>query len=184
MPSILVVYYSRSGTTRQVAKQLAEKLGADLLAVQDIQSRRGLSGYLRSALEVMGRSLPAIEPTCTPLSRYDLIVLGTPVWMGRLSSPMRRFLNDHAPQMRKAAFFTTMGGKDARRAFADMQELLNHPPVATLALTHGQVLHDQCLAPIHDFASELERAAMRPAAPHIATCGEPQSACPSLKWQS
>ncbi|MFC4762900.1 flavodoxin family protein [Dyella koreensis] len=184
MPSILVVYYSRSGTTRRVAGQLAEKLGADLLAVQDTQPRRGLSGYLRSVLEVMSRSLPAIVPTCTPLSSYDLIVLGAPVWMGRLSSPMRRFLNDHAPQIRKAAFFTTMGGKDAQRAFADMQELLGQPPMATLAITHAKVIHGQCLAPIRDFADELGKAAMRPAAPRTPEHDEPQPACTSLKWQS
>ncbi|WNL44056.1 flavodoxin [Dyella sp. BiH032] len=163
MSSILIAYYSRSGTTRQVARQLADKLGADLYAIQDARPRRGLFGYLQSALEAMRGSLPDIKPCTTPLSQYDMVVLGTPVWMGHLASPMRRFLHDKARYIRQAAFFCTMGGEGADTVFGEMEKLLCQDARATLALRQDEVMRNACQAQIAGFAADIAHAPRRPA---------------------
>jgi hypothetical protein len=44
----LVVYFSRSGHTRQVAREIASRCGADLEAIREERGRAGLLGYWRS----------------------------------------------------------------------------------------------------------------------------------------
>ena len=167
MSNILVAYYSRTGATRQVARQLAERLGADLHAIQDARPRHGLFGYLQSALEAMRGSVPDIKPSCIPISHYDLVVLGTPVWMGHLASPMRSFLHDKASQIRQAAFFCTMGGEGADTVFAEMEKLLCQDPRATLALRHDDVMRNCCQVQIAGFAADIAHAPRRPSFPPI-----------------
>lgn len=42
MNRTLIIYYSRSGTTRALAAELAERLGADMAAIQEPRSRAGV----------------------------------------------------------------------------------------------------------------------------------------------
>lgn len=161
MSNVLVVYYSRTGATRQAALWLAAKLGADTCAIQDTRPRHGLFGWLQSALEAMRGALPDIKPSCMPLSQYDLVVLGTPVWMGRMAGPMRRFLHDKARHIRQAAFFCTMGGDDAGTVFDEMEKLLGDAPRAALALRHDDVMRNRCQAQLAGLAADLSRAPRR-----------------------
>jgi flavodoxin len=135
----LVVYYSRTGHTQQVAEQLAAALGATLCPITEPGSRLGPLGYARSLIEgAFGRDAPIRAAQHDPAG-YDLVLLGTPIWGWHLSSPVRAFARRHAKQIRRAAFFCTMGGSGAEQAFAELEQLIGHPPVATLAITEAEL---------------------------------------------
>ena len=57
----------------------------------------------------MARRLPAVKPleTNLPLSIYDLVIIGTPVWAGRCSSPVRSFLVEYGGELRQVAYVIT-----------------------------------------------------------------------------
>ena len=61
--SILIVYYSRSGTTKKIANILAEELGADLEEISSKSKRKGILGYLKSGQEAAQKKLTEIGPT-------------------------------------------------------------------------------------------------------------------------
>src|SRR5689334_11059434 len=156
MSRTLIVFYSRTGTTRRVAEQLATTLDAHLLALEEARSRKGMFGYLRSAREALRSSLPPLSPLAHDPGSYDLVVLGTPVWAGHVSSPMRSFLRGNSATLQRVAFFCTYGGRGADTAFLDMQHVLGRPPLATCALKAHEVrsgTHDAALAA---FATRLE----------------------------
>lgn len=134
MKRILVVYYSRSGTTQALASELARQTGAEAIAIREARARAGARGYLRSLVELARGTLPAIESPLVDLSRYDIVLLGTPVWAGRASVPMRRYLNDMKRVLPRTAFFCTYGGRGYETAFADMSERAGKRPIATLAV--------------------------------------------------
>jgi flavodoxin len=139
---ILVVYYSRTGTTQQVAEALAGELEADIEQIQDVRARSGLFGLIRSGYEATRKILPAIKPVTRDPSQYGLVILGTPVWAGTMSSPMRSYITAHAAQFNSIALFSTHGGDDEGRTFQDMVALCGKPPVATLSLKHEAVVQD------------------------------------------
>jgi flavodoxin len=136
---ILIVYYSRSGTTRKVAESLAAALKCDSEEIVEAKSRSGILGYLRSVIEARRRSPAAIAlPTRDP-SSYDLIVIGTPVWAWSLSSPVRAYMMANAARLPAVAFFCTLGGAGSDRAFAQMQDVAGKPPRASFAVTAQDV---------------------------------------------
>ena len=93
-------------------------------------SRTGVLGSLRSGWEA-ARERPAVieAPTHDPAS-YDLVVIGTPVWAWAVSSPVRGYLAATKSQLRDVAFFCTLGGFGAQRAFAQMQGIAGKAPRA------------------------------------------------------
>ena len=88
----LVVFYSRSGTTRRVAQALSEALQCDLEEITEPKPRTGFLGYIRSLLEATRKRPSTITPKKHDVSSYALVVVGTPVWAWSLSSPVRAYL--------------------------------------------------------------------------------------------
>jgi len=135
---ILVVCYSRSGTALRVAKHLSAALGADLDPIEELGSRKGLGGYLRSAWEAIGKGLPTIRTRKDPRD-YDFVVLATPVWVGTMCSPMRSYLHAHAGALRNVAFFAVMGGRGGDDTVREMQMQCGVAEAATCVLTQHEV---------------------------------------------
>lgn len=154
----LIIYYSRSNATRRLANQLAEELGADLVAILDRQPRTGLQGYMRSLLEASRGRLPQIEPLHADPSRYELVLLGTPVWAAHAAAPMRRFLHDHARSLPLVAYFCTYGGRGDKTTFEDMCNLTGKAPVATLAVRRSELMHGRHTAQMDRFVANLSHA--------------------------
>jgi hypothetical protein len=94
MDKILVVYHSRRGSTRRVAREIAYPLFADVEEIRPSHGRAGILGYLLpSAIET-----PRYDP-----AYYDLVVLGTPVEGASVSSPVRAYLRDVGRRIRRLA---------------------------------------------------------------------------------
>ncbi|HYM04411.1 MAG TPA: hypothetical protein VET85_15765, partial [Stellaceae bacterium] len=138
-PKALVVYYSRSGTTRRLATAIAQALQCDVDEILDAGSRTGVLGYMRSLIEAFRRRPAAIQPAARDVRSYDLVIVGTPVWASAMSSPVRAYLLANKARLRDIAFFCTFGGRGSESAFAQMQELAGKAPRARCALTTGAV---------------------------------------------
>jgi len=139
MAKILIVYYSRTGHTEQVAKALAEKLGANIEKIRDKRSRRGLLGYWRSGREAMRGIVPDIEPVEHDPAGYDLVLLGSPVWASNPSSPMRAFLAANKSKLKAIACFVTLGGSGAEKTLTRLADATGKPAVATFSATERQL---------------------------------------------
>jgi len=157
--STLVVYFSRTGTTRKVADTIARSLGADVEAIHERRGRLGLRGYLRSAFDAtLSRWVPIAAVARDP-TRYDLVIVGTPVWGWSLSAPVRAFLSSHARRLPRVAFFATEGGGGDQRVFEQMAQVVAVDPVATLALRQRDVERGVAAHAIASFVASLPKSA-------------------------
>lgn len=130
----LVVYYSRTGNTRRVARAIAAELHSDLEELADPMERQGTWGFWRCAFEAwFGRTVRLHALAHDPAS-YDLVIVGTPVWFGRPSSPVRTFLQRYREQLPRVAFFLTHGGSARERVLAAMAACAGRAPVARMAV--------------------------------------------------
>lgn len=135
MANTLIVYYTRSGFTRRVAERLARMLDADIEAIREKHGRTGVLGFARSLFDVARGRTPAILPCRFDPARYRAVVLGSPVWVGHVSSPVRSYIAAHPGALERAALFCTQGSSGADTALAEMSAL-RHPdldPVASNA---------------------------------------------------
>jgi flavodoxin len=158
MSRVLVVYYSRTGTTKAVAAELADALSADVEEIVDRTPRAGLRGYVRSAIEAALGKRARLEPPKHEPADYDVVVLGSPVWNGLISSPLKTYLADHSDELLDVAFFCTCRGRGGRRALAQMSRISGKRPTSTLVvretkLTHGETGHN-----LARFAGEVRAA--------------------------
>lgn len=155
MKLCLIVYYSRSGVTAKVADALARMCGADLEAIRDLRPRDGVAGYLRSAWQGL-RQLPAdIEAPQRHPADYPFVVLGTPVWAGQMSAPMRAYILAQREHFRRIGLFCTMGGSGGPHVLDAMAALCNKLPVASLCLRQQEVLANRHATRLAGFANEL-----------------------------
>lgn len=153
----LIPYYSRSGHTDQLARELAEKCDADLDRIQDADgSRSGFWGYLRSGWQAIRGTQAAIQPSTRDPGRYDLVVIGTPVWNWRLSPPVRAYAAAHSARFKQVAFFCTEGGSGEQRVFTELQRICSRAPVATLAVKEGELASGAYKTKLQMFVEQIK----------------------------
>ena len=98
--TILVAYFSATGTTEQVAQQAAEILDADLYEIvpEDPYTEEDLAYYTggRADQEQDDPSArPAISGGVENMSQYDTILLGYPIWHGQAPRIISTFLESY-----------------------------------------------------------------------------------------
>jgi len=155
MRATAIVYYSRTGTTRAVAEQLARRLSADLAAIEDPRSRRGVQGFLRSLLEAVLKRETAIVAPDVILHRYRTVVIATPVWASNVPSPVRTWLNRLGAALPDVALVCTYGGSGADAALKELTRLTGKAALAELALREADVRAGRCDPQLDDFAAAV-----------------------------
>ena len=123
MAGVLVAYYSRSGVTEGLARRLAGRLGADLDPVQPKATYAGAGGFRKGVWQSLFRSAPPVDFQKDP-GGYDIVILGSPVWAGRLSPPMRSYLKRCRGRIGAVAGFWVSGSGLPYKAVADEIERL------------------------------------------------------------
>jgi flavodoxin len=105
----LIVYYSKTGHSRKVAEFLKEKLGADLTEIQLVKpSKSNRPQYLKLGFQAIAKVKPSIKSLSVMTTDYDLVLLGSPTWNWRPSSPVRTFFSSYP--VKKVALWITAGG--------------------------------------------------------------------------
>lgn len=147
----LIIYYSRTGTTRKLVHAISERYPADLYELKDKTFRKGVFGYIRSIFDAVKRRETVIaRPRHVP-SRYPLVILAMPVWAGTLPPAMRTYILRHLKNPGRVAFITTHGGKGQEKIFGELESLTGQKPVAT-----GQVVRRDFVRQKDRFKQELD----------------------------
>lgn len=96
----LVVYYSASGNTARVAKDIADAAGADLFEIvptevytsDDLNWRDPDSRVSREHDDETLRDVPLTTTTVADWSSYDTVFIGYPIWWGIAAWPVDTFV--------------------------------------------------------------------------------------------
>ena len=110
--SKLIVYFSYTNNTRTIANKIKEKLNCDILEIKTIIP---YSEDYQSVVDDEQNSersnyLPEIQDINIDLSKYDEIILGTPVWWYRPVPAIRSFLTQNDLSKKTIKPFATNAG--------------------------------------------------------------------------
>jgi len=136
---MLVVYYSRTGNTEKVAQAIAGELACDIEEVVDKKERRGRFAFVAAGIQAHRKKLTQIEDPVHSPGDYGTVIIGTPVWAGKMSCAVRTYISRTKDALPSVAFFLTTGGAGIDSTFADMAEACGKEPVARLALKEKEV---------------------------------------------
>lgn len=153
---VLVVFYSRTGMTKKVAHAISKSLGSDLEELIDTKNRAGALGYLKSGQDATLKRLTKLQETKLDPAKYDLVIIGTPVWAATMSTPVRTYLHHNRDKLKKVAFFCTMGGSGDQKTLKHMENVSECQPLATLSLKTKQVAIDNFDQPLGEFLKKLK----------------------------
>ena len=135
MKTLVVFYsYSENGDTAQIAKRLAEAVGADIERIELVTPYP--DDYDRvleiSKKEVESGATPAIKPLSHTPADYDMIAVGTPTWWYSMAPAVLSFLRSYDLSGKVLLPFTTHGGQtgstvdDIRKNAAGARVLSGH----------------------------------------------------------
>jgi len=147
----LVVFYSKTGNTMHIGKEIAKILKADVDRIIDKKEGKGVIGYVISGFKALLRKETDINFNKDP-TKYDLVVIGSPVWAGRIPPAVRTYLKRN--KFRKIAFFSTKGGSPVT-VFPLMEELSSKPE-GTLDVLEKNISNSE--KEIREFCNKLKRA--------------------------
>ena len=144
MGKTLVAYFSASGTTAKVAKDLAVATGADLFEIApehpytsaDLNWNNSSS---RSSVEMNDETCrPAIAGTVDDMTAYDVVFVGFPVWWYVEPRIIDTFLEGYDFSGKTVVPFATSGGSGLGRAPQRMQAIAAGAKVLPGGLLNGR----------------------------------------------
>jgi len=129
---VLVAFYSRDGHTKKAAEIIAGALNADIDEIEDKKSRKGIIGFLIAGYDATRGKTTDMNFSKDPAD-YDVVIVGGPVWNGRVTPAVRTYLLKNRNNIKKAAFFVTCAGREGK-CLAQMCEIYN-----------GEVLYEKMI---------------------------------------
>jgi flavodoxin len=165
---ILVTYYSASGNTARIARDIARLTCADLESLRDFDHEGPLSfmGYAKAAIDALrGKPARIGGVTCDP-RKYALVIIGTPVWAGHITPPVRAYLERYKDDLARVAFFVTSGNTSASKIVLPMEAIVGHKAEAFVGFDAVDLKDPRvCSDRIAGFLQALRRAPDAPDRP-------------------
>ncbi|KPJ55898.1 MAG: hypothetical protein AMJ42_06025 [Deltaproteobacteria bacterium DG_8] len=121
---VQVIFYSRTGKTKTVAKTISETLGCDMQEIKDLKDRSGIRGFISGMIDVRKKPITAISPKVVVLKDYDLLFIGSPIWGMKFAPAITTFLNSTNFKGKKIVFFVTTSAHMKKTVFDEYSELI------------------------------------------------------------
>lgn len=127
MTKVLVAYFSASGVTANVAKNLAKAAEADIYEIQPAvpysdADLNWMDRNSRSSVEMRDKnSRPEIAGEDAHIEKYDTIYLGFPIWWYIAPTVINTFLEAYDFSNKKIILFATSGGSGFGGAVANLK---------------------------------------------------------------
>ena len=156
--SALIAYFSWSGNTEAVAREIQSQTGADLFEiVPEEPYTEDYDELLDIAREEQSSDArPAIADT-VDLSGYDTVYLGFPNWWGDMPMILYTFLDDYDLSGKTIAPFNTSGGSGFSGSLDTIEEM---EPEAELTegLSLGSSEAENCTEAVSQWLEEIGMA--------------------------
>ena len=122
---VLVAYFSHSGNTREMARQIAEATNGDLFEIVPQSAYPAqYDAVTAQAKREIGRGYrPALKGRLPDIGAYDVVFVGSPCWWGTVAPPVATFLAAYDWSGKTVAPFMTHGGSRMGRSEEDIGKL-------------------------------------------------------------
>ena len=128
---MLVAYFSHTGNTRAIARQIQEATGADIFEI--VPANPYPAAYAdvlaRGRRELKDNVMPGLKSEVPDIAPYDVIFVGSPNWFNTIAPPVMTFLSSREFSGKTIVPFVTYGGGGMGESVQDVKRLA---PGATL----------------------------------------------------
>jgi flavodoxin len=154
MSNKLIVYYSRSGNTREAAKKLAENIDCEITEIISKKKFKGPFGWLSGGrMSMAEKTVDIIEPDLNP-ENYETLILCSPVWASNIPCPVRTWLNSNKGKYSRIAYLLTYSGGGAEKVLSKLTEL-GGAPINSVYFSDAERKNNVWIEKLKGFASKL-----------------------------
>ena len=120
---VLVLYYSITNTTKQMAEYIQQKTGADIELIEPVNAYSTEYSEIiqRAGEERNNNVLPELKPLKTNLADYDLVFVGYPLWFGTYALPVKSLLASGVLNGKTVVPFCTSGSSGVKQSIDEMR---------------------------------------------------------------
>ena len=137
---VLVVYYSHTGNTRKAARDIATAMNADIEEVIDMEARGSDTlSYLNACKEAAMERPGNIAPVKENPAKYDLVILGTPVWMWNMTPAIRAYVTNNKSAFRNIAVLVTSGSDKPELVTHNIEKIIGKTAVAYTGFIESEI---------------------------------------------
>ncbi len=121
---VLVVYFSHTGNTENVANFIHQAVGGDIVKLEtEEQYTDNYNDLLDIAQEEKNENArPALSTKIDNIDEYDTIFLGYPIWWGDMPMAIYTFLDEYDLSGKTIAPFVTSGGSGLSGTPSNIQD--------------------------------------------------------------
>lgn len=125
-----IIYYSMSGNTAYVADLLKKQLDSEatLIEIKPVKAfpDSGFKKFFWGGKSAVMGEKPKLCDYPFDADEYDQIIIGFPVWAGRVAPPIRTFVEDNKTALgqKKIAAFACQSGSGAEKALDGLKKLI------------------------------------------------------------
>lgn len=122
----LIVFFSFEGNTKFIAETVAKTMNADMIELKTSKQypTEGFRKYLWGGKSVIFGDEPKLINGDIDLNGYETIIIGTPVWAGSYTPPVKSLIARSKIQGKRIALFASHGGGGAEKCFAKLKQAL------------------------------------------------------------
>ena len=124
-PKTLIVYYSRTGNTRAISESIKDTLGCTIQEIKDLKDRSGISGFIGGMIDVRENPTTDISPKEVRLEDYNLLIIGSPGWGGKITPAINTFINMTDFTGKKVILFSVVAGQMPQKTLDEYSTLIN-----------------------------------------------------------
>lgn len=123
MDKSLVVFYSISGNTRFIAREIQKHEKADLLEL-NLNKEISFLKFFRRVSGAISDKEPQLKDYSININQYDVIYIGTPIWASHNVPALNTFLAENDIKNKKIAIFCCHAGRGNGKAFQNIKAKL------------------------------------------------------------
>ena len=118
---VAVVYFSLEGNTKYIAEFIGRVIGADLIELNlEKEYLTGKALRFLNGRRVIMDPKPKLKLYTFNSKKYDLVILGSPVWSGKIALPLTTFLRDNNLKGKRTAYFLSSISGNRKRAYYEI----------------------------------------------------------------
>lgn len=149
---VLVIYYSFSGKTEDIAKQIAALTKGDLYRLNTQEEFKSSPAfYAKVKKQLSDKNYPPLAGEMPDIGAYDTVFVGAPVWWYTMATPLFSYLADTDFKGKKVVPFSTQGSNAGKfledfAANAKNAQIAGYEKFNNVSKDYNKAVHNKIIA--------------------------------------
>lgn len=118
----LVMYFTRTQSSKKVAFFLKDYLKSDYESIEDTKRYSGIGGFVKAGFSASKKSLTKIKPLKIKLKNYKHIILVFPLWSSHMPPAIRTFLHEYKDSIDSLSIVVLSGGSSSFNIYKEIED--------------------------------------------------------------